>query len=91
MARLSAGFLKDPESEIIISVQNSSHPWTVYTTSFIATVVLPLTILREVMSNKMLLLDERRVAHIQEHLPLAISEWIGGQGNSADGPSHSNG
>ena len=42
------------------------------------------------MGIKMLSLDETRVAHIQERLPLAISEWIGGQGNSADGPSHSN-
>ena len=44
------------------------------------------------MSNKMLLLDERKVANLQVSLLIAISEWIGGQleGSSADGPSLSN-
>ena len=44
------------------------------------------------MGNKMLLLDDRKVAHLQEHLPIAISEWIEGQpeGSSTDQRSLSN-
>ena len=84
MTRLSAGFLQDPESAIVIAAQDSSSPWTVFVSLILNLCLATHNAFREIMGRKLLSLDEQKAAHIRQGLPVSMLEWIG-DSNGIDG------